>query len=148
MAKKHKQRHAKKHAPPPVQHRYVRPPPPPPKHKEKEKKKDKVKVHRTFWEGFGHQLLKGTKLFGRSIGKGGGILGRMAGAGIGTWLGGWSGGGIGGTIGGVIGDGIAEKYNGVVGSQNVSKVIKAEYKMSKHLYHDKNPAKKGNPGNP
>jgi hypothetical protein len=141
MAKKHKQRHAKKVAPPPVQHRYVPPPP-------KEKKKDKVKVHRTFWEGFGHQMLKGTKLLGRSIGKGAGILGRMAGAGIGTYLGGWSGGGVGGTIGGVIGDGIAEKFNGLTGSTNVGKAIKAEYKMSKHLYHDKNPAKKGNPGNP
>jgi hypothetical protein len=72
----------------------------------------------------------------------------MAGAGLGTLVGGWQGGGVGGTIGGVIGDGIAEKFKGVTGTANVGKLVHAELKMNKHLYHKKNPARQGDPGNP
>jgi hypothetical protein len=82
-------------------------------------------------------MLKSTKIMGRAVGKGGGIVGRMAGAGIGMYFGGFAGSGLGSTLGGVIGDGIAEQFGGVTGAEKVGKIIKAEYKTGKYLYKNK-----------
>jgi hypothetical protein len=97
-------------------------------------------IKRGFWSKFGHQTLKGVKIVGTGVGRGMGLLGRVGG-GIGGYYAGlhWGrpyAGAIGGWhAGAAVGDGIASQFKGApTGADQISKIIRAEYKSAKHFF--------------